>query len=388
MRFLTAGESHGPELTTIIEGVPAGLPLSEEDINEALSRRQKGYGRGGRMLIEKDRVRITSGIRHGKTLGSPITLVVENKDWKNWQSVMSTEAVTDKEKLKRRVAKPRPGHADLVGGQKYAFDDLRNVLERSSARETTMRVAVGAVAKKLLKELGIEVASHVVTIGGVKANLAPTYTLTDIQTLAEASEVRCLDTNVEQQMKDVIDQAKHDGDTVGGVVEVVVGGVPIGLGSYTHWDNKFDGKIAQAMMSINAFKGVEFGVGFEAANLPGSQVMDEIIWDEAQGYIRTSNHLGGFEGGMTNGMPIIVRGVMKPIPTLYKPLMSVNIDTKEPYKASVERSDSCAVPAASVIAEYVVATEVAKEILNKFEADAFERLKQQLALYRETVKKY
>ena len=388
MRFLTAGESHGPELTTIIEGVPAGLSLTEDDINEALSRRQKGYGRGGRMLIEKDRVRITSGIRHGKTIGSPITLVVENKDWKNWQSVMSTEAVTDREKLKRRVAKPRPGHADLVGGQKYAFDDLRNVLERSSARETTMRVAVGAVAKKLLKELGIEIASHVVTIGGVKATLAPSYTVSDIQKLAEASEVRCLDTTVEKQMKDVIDQAKRAGDTVGGVVEVVVGGVPAGLGSYTHWDNKLDGKIAQAMMSINAFKGVEFGVGFEAANLPGSQVMDEIIWNEEQGYTRTSNHLGGFEGGMTNGMPIVVRGVMKPIPTLYKPLMSVNIDNKEPFKASVERSDSCAVPAACVIAEYVVATEVAKELLNKFEADSFERLKQQLVAYRQTVKNY
>ncbi|MGX6961393.1 chorismate synthase [Vagococcus xieshaowenii] len=388
MRFLTAGESHGPELTTIIEGVPAGLALIEEDINEGLSRRQKGYGRGGRMLIEKDRVRITSGIRHGKTLGSPITLVVENKDWKNWQSVMSSESVTDKEKLKRRVAKPRPGHADLVGGQKYAFDDLRNVLERSSARETTMRVAVGAIAKKLLKELEIEVASHVVTIGGVHADLLPHYTVNDIQRLAEASEVRCLDQQVEQQMKDVIDQAKKDGDTVGGVVEVVVGGVPVGLGSYTHWDNKFDGKIAQAMMSINAFKGVEFGVGFEAANLHGSQVMDEIIWSETDGYTRTTNHLGGFEGGMTNGMPIIVRGVMKPIPTLYKPLMSVNIDTKEPYKASVERSDSCAVPAACVIAEYVVATEVAKELLNKFEADSFERLKIQVADYRETVKKY
>ncbi|MBP1041735.1 chorismate synthase [Vagococcus sp. BWB3-3] len=383
MRYFTAGESHGPELTAIIEGLPAGIPLSMEDINQELARRQVGYGRGGRMLIEKDQVRITSGVRHGETLGSPITLVVENKDWKNWQSVMSVEAVSEKEKKKRRVAKPRPGHADLVGGIKYGFNDLRNVLERSSARETTMRVAIGAVAKKLLKELGIDVAGHVLEIGGVRGTVPENLTVKEIAERSEASEVRCLDPQVDLEMKQVIDDAKKNGNTVGGVVEVIVGNVPVGLGSYTQWDQKLDAKIAQAVVSINAFKGAEFGVGFEAARLPGSEVMDEIIWSEEAGYTRSNNNLGGFEGGMTNGMPIVVRGVMKPIPTLYKPLMSVDIDSKEVYKASVERSDSCAVPAASVVAEAVVATEVAKAVLNKFESDSFARLVELVKDYRE-----
>lgn len=383
MRYFTAGESHGPELTAIIEGLPAGIPLTVEDINQELARRQVGYGRGGRMLIEKDQVRITSGVRHGETLGSPITLVVENKDWKNWQSVMSVEAVTDKEKKKRRVAKPRPGHADLVGGIKYGFDDLRNVLERSSARETTMRVAIGAIAKKVLKELDIEVAGHVLEIGGVRGTVPADLTVAEIAAKSEASEVRCLDPQVDAEMKTVIDEAKQSGNTVGGVVEVVVGGVPVGLGSYTQWDQKLDAKIAQAIVSINAFKGAEFGVGFEAARLPGSEVMDEIIWSEELGYTRTANNLGGFEGGMTNGMPIVVRGVMKPIPTLYKPLQSVNIDTKEVFKATVERSDSCAVPAASVVAEAVVATEVVKAVLDKFESDSFKRTVALVKEYRE-----
>lgn len=388
MRFITAGESHGPELTAIIEGLPAGMPLVEEDINKELIRRQKGYGRGGRMLIEKDRVRITSGVRHGETIGSPVTLNVENKDWKNWQSVMSTEPVTEKEKLKRRVAKPRPGHADLVGGIKYGFSDLRNVLERSSARETAMRVAIGAIAKKLLQMLEINVAGHVIEIGGVRGTVPDNMTVKEISDLAERSEVRCLDTKVDLEMKEVIDNAKRNGNTVGGIVEVLVGGVPIGLGSYTQWDKKLDGKIAQAMTSINAFKGVEFGVGFEAARLPGSLVMDEIVWSQETGYTRTQNNLGGFEGGMTNGMPIVVRGVMKPIPTLYKPLMSVDIDTKEPFKASIERSDSCAVPAACVVAEAVVATEVAQAILDKFDGDSFERLAKDVADYREYARTY
>ncbi|MGX7243331.1 chorismate synthase [Enterococcus quebecensis] len=383
MRFITAGESHGPELTAIIEGLPAGMPLSPEDINLELARRQGGYGRGGRMLIEKDQVRITSGIRHGKTLGSPVTLVVENKDWKNWTSVMSIEEVSEKEKKIRRVNKPRPGHADLVGGIKYQHDDLRNVLERSSARETTMRVAIGAVAKKLLKELGIEVAGHVAVLGGIKAIIPQNLTVKEIQERSESSDVRVLDPAVEDEMRSLIDQTKKNGDTIGGVVEVIVGGVPIGLGSYVQWDRKLDAKIAQAVTSINAFKGVEFGIGFEMGYKPGSEVMDEIIWNESTGYTRTSNNLGGFEGGMTNGMPIIVRGVMKPIPTLYKPLQSVNIDTKEPYKASVERSDSTAVPAASVVCEAVVATEVAQAMLEKFGSDAFEQMKAEVKAYRQ-----
>lgn len=388
MRYITAGESHGPELTAIIEGLPAGLPLTAEDINFELARRQTGYGRGGRMLIEKDQVRITSGIRHGKTLGSPVTLVVENKDWKNWTKVMAIEEVPEKDRKLRRVARPRPGHADLVGGMKYHHQDLRNVLERSSARETTMRVAIGAIAKKILKELGIDVAGHVTMLGSIKAEIPEGLTVKEIAERSEASEVRVLDPSVEEEIKQLIDQTKKNGDTIGGVVEVLVGGVPAGLGSYVQWDKKLDAKIAQAVVSINAFKGAEFGVGFEAGVLPGSKVMDEILWDEQRGYTRRSNNLGGFEGGMTNGEPIVVRGVMKPIPTLYKPLQSVDIDSKEPYKASVERSDSTAVPAASVVCESVVATVVANELLEKFPSDSFAELTASVQAYREYLLTY
>lgn len=386
MRYLTAGESHGPELTTIIEGVPAGLTLSVEAINQELARRQGGYGRGGRMKIEKDQVRITSGVRHGKTLGSPITMIVENRDWKNWQKVMSVESVEEKAEKLRRVAKPRPGHADLVGGMKYHHSDLRNVLERSSARETTMRVAVGALAKQILAAVDIEIASHVAILGGIEATVPEKMSVSEIQSKTAASEVNMVDETVEEAVKELIDQTKKAGDTIGGVVEVRTDNVPAGLGSYVQWDRKLDGKIAQIMLSINAFKGVEFGIGFEAAHQPGSKVMDEIVWNN--GYSRTSNHLGGFEGGMTNGEQIIVRGVMKPIPTLYKPLMSVDIDTKEPYKASVERSDSTAVPAASIVAEHVVATVLAEEILEKFSSDTIDELQQAVAEYREAIKNF
>lgn len=386
MRYLTAGESHGPELTTIIEGVPAGLTLSVEAINQELARRQGGYGRGGRMKIEKDQVRITSGVRHGKTLGSPITMIVENRDWKNWQKVMSVEAVAEKDEKLRRVSKPRPGHADLVGGMKYHHSDLRNVLERSSARETTMRVAIGALAKQILAAVDIDIASHVAILGGIEAAVPEKLSVEEIKAKTAVSEVNMVDETVEESVKELIDQTKKAGDTIGGVVEVRTDNVPAGLGSFVQWDRKLDGKIAQIMMSINAFKGVEFGIGFEAAHRPGSKVMDEIVWDE--GYSRTSNHLGGFEGGMTNGEQIIVRGVMKPIPTLYKPLMSVDIDTKEPYKASVERSDSTAVPAASVVAEHVVATVLAQEILEKFSSDTIDELKQAVAEYREAIKNF
>lgn len=388
MRFFTAGESHGPELTAIIEGLPAGLPLTKEDINLELARRQTGYGRGGRMKIEKDQVRITSGVRHGKTLGSPVTLVVENRDWKNWTTIMSAEDVSEEDKQVRRVSHPRPGHADLVGGMKYHHDDLRNVLERSSARETTMRVAIGAVAKKLLHELDIEVAGHVVKLGGIQAKVPEGITAAEIRKRSEASEVRVADPSVEEEIKKLIDQTKQNGDTIGGIVEVVVGGVPAGLGSYVQWDKKLDAKIAQAVISINAFKGVSFGIGSDMADLPGSKVMDGITWDKEDGYTRTSNHLGGFEGGMTNGQPIIIQGVMKPIPTLYKPLMSVDIDTKEPYKASVERSDSTAVPAASVVCENVVAAVIAQEVLEKFSSDSFAELKASIDNYRQYLKEY
>ncbi len=388
MRFLTAGESHGPELTAIIEGLPAGLPLRQEDINKELARRQAGYGRGGRMKIEKDQVRITSGVRHGYTLGSPVTMVVANKDWKNWQTVMSVEPVEEKDRTLRRVSKPRPGHADLVGGMKYGHHDLRNVLERSSARETTIRVAIGAVCKLLLAELDVDIAGHVLKIGGLEAQLAEGLTVSDIKERSEASEVRMVDPSLEEKAKKLIDETKKAGDTIGGIVEVLVANVPAGLGSYVQWDKKLDAKIAQAVTSINAFKGVQFGLGFKMADLPGSKVMDEILWDKDRGFTRRSNNLGGFEGGMTNGETILVQGVMKPIPTLYKPLQSVGIDTKEPYKASVERSDSTAVPAASVICESVVAAEIAKAFLDKFPADTLEELQQAVQDYRARILNY
>ncbi|MED1204997.1 chorismate synthase [Heyndrickxia acidicola] len=370
MRYLTAGESHGPQLTAIIEGLPSGLTLTEENINADLARRQKGYGRGRRMQIEKDRVQITGGVRHGYTLGSPVALIVENKDWTHWTNIMGIEPLEEEQsEIKRKVTRPRPGHADLIGGIKYGHRDLRNVLERSSARETTVRVAAGAVAKTLLKELGIEVASHVLEIGGVRANTPNYSTLKELKERTEQSPVRCFDETAEKAMMEAIDQAKENGDSIGGIVEVIVEGMPPGVGSYVHYDRKLDAKIAAAIMSINAFKGVEFGLGFEMARIPGSRVHDEIVWSEEEGYSRKTNRLGGFEGGMTTGMPIIVRGVMKPIPTLYKPLQSVDIDTKEPFTASIERSDSCAVPAASVVAEAAVAWELAAALVDQFNGD-------------------
>ena len=388
MRYLTAGESHGPRLTAIIEGVPAGLPLTAEYINAELKRRQGGYGRGARMKIESDQVEITSGVRHGLTMGGPITLNVTNLDHQKWQEIMSAADVDEKKKGLRKITKPRPGHADLVGGMKYRFDDLRNSLERSSARETTMRVAVGAVAKRLLEEIGVEVASHIVTFGGIDIDVPDQLTVTEIKERAAQSEVSIVNPEREEEIKAYIDQIKKDGDTIGGVVETVVGGVPVGLGSYVQWDKKLDAKIAQGVVSINAFKGVEFGVGFEAGRLKGSQVMDEILWSEEDGFTRRTNNLGGFEGGMTNGQPIVVRGVMKPIPTLYKPLMSVDIETHEPYKATVERSDPTALPAAGVVMESVVATVLATEVLEKFSSDNLEELKDAVARHREFVKNF
>lgn len=386
MRYFTAGESHGPRLTAIIEGIPAGLSLSSSDINQELKRRQGGYGRGGRMLIESDQVEITSGVRHGVTMGSPITLNVTNKDFKNWTSIMGADDVEDKFKAQRKLTKPRPGHADLVGGMKYRFPDLRNVLERSSARETTMRVAIGAVAKRLLSELGIEVASHVTVFGGIEVAIPDNLTVSEIRKRASESEVSIVNPDREADIKALIDQTKKDGDTIGGVVEVVAGGLPVGLGSYVQWDKKLDAKIAQAVVSINAFKGVEFGIGFDAAYKPGSQIMDEILWNEADGYTRKSNNLGGFEGGMTNGELVVVKGVMKPIPTLYKPLMSVDIDTHEPYKAQVERSDPTAVPAAAVVAEHVVATVLATEVLAKFASDNMAELIENIVRHNDYIK--
>ncbi|KYC60839.1 MULTISPECIES: chorismate synthase [Heyndrickxia] len=384
MRYLTAGESHGPALTTIIEGLPAGMPLTAEEINTDLARRQKGYGRGRRMQIEKDRAMISAGVRHGLTLGSPVALTVENRDWVHWNKIMGIEPLPeDADDVKRRVTRPRPGHADLAGGIKYGHRDLRNVLERSSARETTVRVAAGAVAKKLLKELGIEVASHVLEIGGVRAEKVPYDSLASLQEKADGSPVRCLDDGAAQKMMEAIDTAKKNGDSIGGIVEVIATGMPAGVGSYVHYDRKLDARLARAIISINAFKGVEFGLGFEMAHRPGSEVHDEIAWSEETGYTRKTNRLGGFEGGMTTGMPIVVRGVMKPIPTLYKPLQSVDIETKEPFAASIERSDSCAVPAASVVCEAVVAWELAEAITDQFYSDRMDVLKKTVAEQRE-----
>ncbi|BBD42678.1 chorismate synthase [Streptococcus anginosus] len=386
MRYLTAGESHGPCLTAIIEGIPAGLSLTADYINAELKRRQGGYGRGARMKIESDKVEITSGVRHGRTMGGPITLNVTNLDHQKWLDIMNVADVEDKKKGLRKITKPRPGHADLVGGMKYRFDDLRNSLERSSARETTMRVAVGAVAKRLLEEIGVEVASHIVTFGGIDIEVPENLTVSEIKKRARQSEVSIVNPEREEEIKAYIDQIKKDGDTIGGIVETIVGGVPVGLGSYVQWDRKLDAKIAQGVVSINAFKGVEFGVGFEAGRLKGSQVMDEIIWSKEDGFTRRTNNLGGFEGGMTNGEPIVVRGVMKPIPTLYKPLMSVDIETHEPYKATVERSDPTALPAAGVVMEAVVATVLATEVLEKFSSDNLKELKEAVQQHRDYVK--
>ncbi|AVP44291.1 chorismate synthase [Bacillus cereus] len=385
MRYITAGESHGPQLTTIIEGVPAGLSLVADDINEELARRQKGYGRGRRMQIETDQVQILSGVRHGETLGSPIALVVENRDFAHWTKIMGAEPLTEQEEkeIKRKVTKPRPGHADLNGAIKYGHRDMRNVLERSSARETTVRVAAGAVAKKVLAELGIKVAGHVIEIGGVQAKEVTYSSIEELKSITEASPVRCLDDEADNQMMKAIDDAKANGDSIGGIVEVIVEGMPIGVGSYVHYDRKLDAKLAAAIMSINAFKGVEIGIGFEAAHRPGSEVHDEILWNEEHGYTRRTNNAGGLEGGMTTGMPIVVRGVMKPIPTLYKPLQSVDIDTKEPFTASIERSDSCAVPAASVVAEAVVAWELATALIEQFGLDRMELIRENIEKHNE-----
>lgn len=387
LRYLTSGESHGKQLTTIIEGLPAQMPLLKEDINESLLRRQGGHGRGKRMQIEKDLVEITGGIRHGYTLGSPISLVIHNDDFKHWTDIMGEDPIEEDTKLRRVVTKPRPGHADLNGALKYGHRDMRNVLERSSARETAARVAAGAVAKTLLKQLGIEVCGYVKEIAGIRAEENDTLTIEERIKISQESPVMVLDKNVEQQMMDEIDKAKKEGDSIGGVCEVYVEGMPAGIGSYVHYDRKLDSKIAGSVISINAFKGVEFGIGFKAAEMFGSDVHDEIAWDEDKGYYRTSNRLGGFEGGMTTGMPIVVKGVMKPIPTLMKrPLQSVDIETKEPFKATVERSDACAVPAASVVMEHVVAFEIAKAITEQFPSDKFSALKKAIDDYREEIR--
>ncbi|EMM3949611.1 chorismate synthase [Staphylococcus aureus] len=379
MRYLTSGESHGPQLTVIVEGIPANLEIKVEDINKEMFKRQGGYGRGRRMQIEKDTVEIVSGVRNGYTLGSPITMVVTNDDFTHWRKIMGAAPISEEERenMKRTITKPRPGHADLVGGMKYNHRDLRNVLERSSARETAARVAVGALCKVLLQQLDIDIYSRVVEIGGIKDK--DFYDSETFKANLDRNDVRVIDDSIAQAMRDKIDEAKNEGDSIGGVVQVVVENMPVGVGSYVHYDRKLDGRIAQGVVSINAFKGVSFGEGFKAAEKPGSEIQDEILYNSEIGYYRGSNHLGGLEGGMSNGMPIIVNAVMKPIPTLYKPLNSVDINTKEDFKATIERSDSCAVPAASIVCEHVVAFEIAKALLEEFQSNHIEQLQQQIA---------
>lgn len=385
LRYLTAGESHGPQLTAIVEGMPAGLHLSEETINTDLARRQCGYGRGGRMLIEKDTVEILSGVRWGETIGSPITLCVRNRDWVNWQEKMSPDERHRDDGI--RVTRARPGHADLPGAMKYGHHDVRNILERSSARETAVRVAVGSVAKAFLSSFGISVSGFVAEIGGIKAN-RPDLPLAALRELAAKSELFTWDPDVEGEMKALIDRMKDGGDTLGGIVEVIVSGVPVGLGSHVQWDRKLDARLAMAVMSIQAIKGVEIGIGFDAARNPGSRVHDEIYYDsaridggEASGFYRKTNNAGGIEGGISNGEEIVVRAAMKPIPTLYKPLRSVDIVTKEPFEATVERSDVCAVPAASVVAEAVVAIEIANMFLENFGCDSIDEIRRNFEGY-------
>lgn len=373
LRFLTAGESHGPVLTAVIEGMPAGLGLTSAYINKQLARRQQGYGRGGRMKIESDTVRILSGVRGGQTLGSPITLQIENKDWLNWSEIMSPEP--DGNMRERVVTRPRPGHADLAGAIKYRHKDIRNVLERSSARETAARVAVGSVARRLLEELGIQVTGQVLRIGSVQA-AAGELSLDELASRLAASQLLCADPGAERQMMAAIDQAQKAGDTLGGVFAVSVYGLPAGLGSYAHWDRKLDGRLAAAVMSIQAVKGVEIGLGFAAAERAGSMVQDEIFYEAGRGFYRRTNHAGGIEGGVTNGEVLVLRAAMKPIPTLYRPLQSVDLVTKNPLEASVERSDVCAVPAACVIGEAAVAWELAVACLEKCGGDSLTELKE------------
>lgn len=381
-RWFSAGESHGPGLVGIIEGAPAGILVDRQLINEDLGRRQKGYGRGGRMAIERDQVEFWGGVRHGYSLGSPIALLVKNRDFENWKDTMSPDPAPSD----RQVTRPRPGHADLVGGIKYDHRDLRNVLERASARETTMRVALGAVARGFLRALGIEVAGHVVCIGDVRAPLRE-YTLEEIRG-SEDSPVRVVDRRVESKMTDAIDRAKASGDTLGGVVEVVAFGLPVGLGSYTHWERRVEAKLAQAILSIQAFKGVEVGAGFAQTEVPGSLVHDPIWWEQGEGWSRTSNRAGGLEGGVTTGMPLVVRGAMKPLSTLMSPLGSFDIENKEPFLAQVERSDVTAVPPAAVVAEAMVLHVLADQILMKFGGDSLGEIRQRVLDWKEHVRTY
>ena len=369
-RFLTAGESHGPALTTILEGIPAGLPLTAAPIDAQLRRRQGGYGRGARQKIETDGVQILNGIRFGSTIGSPITFVIQNRDFENnWRSRMQVEPLEDGAERPKKITVPRPGHADYVGLVKYGYDETRPVIERASARNTATLVAVGAVARELLGQFDVRILSHITRIGSEEALTQTDITPDELFERSENSPVRCADPDASERMVALIDGAKRRGDTLGGVFEVVVFGLPIGLGSYVHWDRKIDGKLAQALMSINAIKGVEIGMGFEAAATPGSKVHDEFTASGGE-IQRLSNRAGGTEGGITNGEPLVVRAAMKPIATLMRQLGSVDLETQQAVPAFAERSDVCAVPAAGVIGEAMVAIVLAEAFLEKFGGDS------------------
>jgi len=387
-RFTTAGESHGRALVAIVEGLPSGIPIDIEQINHELWRRQQGYGRGARMKIEQDRVEILSGVRHGQTLGSPVALMLENKDWENWQEVMATEALELVPEKSRQVKRPRPGHADLAGGLKYDARDLRNVLERASARETAARVACGAIAKQLLAQFSIEIRSHVIQLGGIPDQPLE-LTFDQIGSIRADSPLNCADKDAQQKMIELIDQKKSEGDTVGGIFEVVARGVVPGLGSHTSWDQKLDGRLAQAVMSIHAVKAVAIGAGFEASSLPGSEVHDEISYDgDLKEFSRPTNRAGGLEGGVTNGEELRVRGHLKPISTLRRALRSVDIDTKQEEKAAFERSDITVVPAAGVIGEAMVALTLAAAMREKFGGDSLSEMKRNFDGYRKQLQEY
>jgi chorismate synthase len=397
LRYLTAGESHGPCLTMIIDGVPAGFPIQIEKINHDLWRRQQGYGRGGRMLIEKDEAQVRSGIRWGETIGAPVALGIENRDWKNWTKKMSALPEDRDEKI--AVTKPRPGHADLNGALKYDRSDIRDILERASARETVARTAVGSFAKQLLAPFEIRIMGYIRSIGNVAANL-DRLSFNEIYARSEESPVRTADPEAEEKMIALIEECKREGNTLGGIFEVVVLGLPPGLGSHTQWDRKLDGRLARALMSIQAMKGVEIGLGFEMARRRGSQVHDEIFFDPGKdvsegtprviptGFYRGSNNSGGTEGGMSNGAPVIARVAMKPISTLMSPLQSVDLRSKQPADASVERSDVCAAPAAAVVGESVVAFEIARAFLEKFGGDSLREVRRNYENYLEQIKNY
>ena len=385
LRFITAGESHGSCLTAIVDGIPSGLSLLPEDINKDLARRQIGYGRGKRMEIENDEVEITSGVRLGKTLGSPISLVIKNRDWINWQDKMSVEPLDDISL--GTITNPRPGHADLAGALKYNHQDIRNVLERASARETAARVAGGSVCRKYLSEFNIRVLSYVAEVGGIKAKING-QSHQALFKKAEASILRCPCPDAERKIMKLIDTARAKGNSLGGIFVIVVEGVPPGLGSYTQWDLRLDATLTRALMSIHAIKGVEVGIGFMAAQLPGSQVHDQIYFNKNKGFYRKTNNAGGIEGGVSNGESIVLRAAMKPIATLYQPLQSVDIKSKKPVKATVERSDICRVPSAAVIGEAMVCYEIARAFLEKFGGDSMKEVSRNYNGYLKQLKAF